>query len=238
MYFWIATLHTHCGQGGGERSWGVVTRRVSTATRLNLVHRIGAGLLGLGLLVFGVLGFVDRLEFFSTEGDPVLGLSSNGLLSTISVVTAVVLVLAAARGGRLASTVMIVVGVLFLISAFANLAVLHTDYNLLAFRLPNVFFSIAAGLLLLLLGAYGRISAGLPEDNPYRVARHGVGPTASDLEASYIRTVDEIAADQEMAAAERAVAQHAATPEQAKRVADMAQFRTHEDRRRAWMRHS
>ena len=217
---------------------GVMTRRLSTAGQLDLVHRVGAGLLGVGLAVFGVLGFVDRLEFFSTEGDPVLGLPSNGLLSTISIVTAVVLVLAAARGGRLASTVMIVVGVLFLISAFANLAVLETDYNLLAFRLPNVFFSIAAGLLLLLFGAYGRISAGLPEDNPYRVQRHGDEPAANDLEGPYTPTADEIAADQEMAAAERAVAQHVATPEQAERVADMARFRTPEDRRRAWMRHS
>jgi len=215
-----------------------MTRRLSTAGQLDLVHRVGAGLLGLGLAVFGVLGFVDRLEFFSTEGDPVLGLPSNGLLSTISIVTAVVLVLAAARGGRLASTVMIVVGVLFLISAFANLAVLETDYNLLAFRLPNVFFSIAAGLLLLLFGAYGRISAGLPEDNPYRVQRYGDEPAAKDLEGPYTRTADEIAVDQEMAAAERAVAQHVATPEQAERVADMARFRTREDRRRAWMRHS
>lgn len=206
------------------------------------MHRIGAGLLGLGIAVFGVLGFVDRLAFFSTEGDQVLGLSSNGLLSTISVVTAVVLVLAAVRGGRLASTVMIVVGVLFLISAFANLAVLDTEYNLLAFRLPNVFFSIAAGLLLLLLGAYGRISAGLPEDNPYRVARHGDEPTAGDVDSPDSQlspsTAAEMAADRDMAAAERAVAQHAATPEQAERVADMARFRTHEDRRQAWMRHS
>jgi len=215
-----------------------MTRRLSTAGQLDLVHRVGAGLLGVGLAVFGVLGFVDRLEFFSTEGDPVLGLPSNGLLSTISIVTAVVLVLAAARGGRLASTVMIVVGVLFLISAFANLAVLETDYNLLAFRLPNVFFSIAAGLLLLLFGAYGRISAGLPEDNPYRVQRYGDEPAAKDLEGPYTRTADEIAVDQEMAAAERAVAQHVATPEQAERVADMARFRTREDRRRAWMHHS
>ena len=220
--------------------------RGSTAARLDVVHRAGAGLLGLGLSVFGVLGFVDRLAFFSTEGDQVLGLSNNGLLSTISIVTAVVLVLAAVRGGRLASTVMTLVGVLFLISAFANLAVLDTEYNLLAFRLPNVFFSIAAGLLLLLLGTYGRFSAGLPEDNPYRVARHGDEPTAGDVDSpdtqagpsTAAEIAAEVAADREMAAAERAVAQHAATPEQAERVADMARFRTHEDRRQAWMRHS
>ena len=44
---------------------------------------------GLGIGAFGVLGFVNRLDMFSTTGRPVLGLSSNGLLSTISVVVAV-----------------------------------------------------------------------------------------------------------------------------------------------------
>ncbi|MCF6737758.1 DUF4383 domain-containing protein, partial [Blastococcus sp. KM273129] len=69
------------------------------------------------IAVFGILGFADGLDFFSTEGERILGLSSNGLLSTISVVTAAVLVAAAVRGPRIASTVMIVVGVLFLVSA-------------------------------------------------------------------------------------------------------------------------
>src|SRR3954469_6450911 len=135
--------------------------------RVPAVHRVGAVAVGLVLLVFGALGFADGLSYFSTEGEPVLGLSSNGLLSTISAVTAVALIAAALRGPRIASTVMLVVGVLFLLSALANLAVLDTGLNLLAFRLTNVFFSLGAGLVLLLLGAYGRVSANLPPDSPY-----------------------------------------------------------------------
>src|SRR5436305_1323332 len=103
--------------------------------RVPAVHRVGAVAVGLVLLVFGVLGFADGLDYFSTEGGRVLGLSSNGLLSTVSVVTAAALVAAAVRGPRIASTVMLVVGVLFLGSALVNLAVLDTGLNVLAFRL-------------------------------------------------------------------------------------------------------
>lgn len=86
---------------------------------------------------FGVLGFINQLEFFSTEGDRVLGLSSNGLLSTVSVVVGGVLIGAGARGGRTASTVTAVIGVLFLLSGLGNLAVLNTSANLLASASPT-----------------------------------------------------------------------------------------------------
>ena len=130
------------------------------------MHRVGAIAVALVVLVFGVLGFAGGLDFFSTSGEPILGMSSNGLLSTIFVLTAAVLIGAAVRGARIASTVMIVVGLLFLL-ALVHLAVLRTDFNVLAFEMTNVFFSIGAGLTLLVLGAYGRISGHLPPDSLY-----------------------------------------------------------------------
>lgn len=203
------------------------------AHRVVLVHRIGAVVTAAVLATFGGVGLAGGLAFFSTYGRPVLGLSSNGLLSAISLATAAVLVAAAVRGGRPASTVLIVIGGLFLVSAFVNLAVLGTGLNVLAFRLPNVFFSIGAGLVLLLLGAYGRLSGGLPDDNPYRTA-----VPAEDLvlpRQPLPATRAELAVDRAMAAAESAVVRGAATPDQARRVAAMAGLRTHEDRRRVWM---
>ncbi len=154
---------------------------VAPTHKVVVVHRVGAVVVAVVIAAFGILGFVGGLGFFDTRGAPVLGLSSNGLLSTISVVTALVLVLSAARGGRFSSTVMIVVGALFIVSAFANLAVMTTPYNFLAFRWPNVVFSIVAGLVLLFLGGYGRLSAGLPADNPYREhASEDADPDAQD----------------------------------------------------------
>lgn len=202
-----------------------------------VVHRIGALLVAGVIAVFGVLGLAGGLGFFSTDGEPVLGLSANGLLSTVSLVTAAVLVAAAARSGRLVSTVMTVVGVLFLLSAFGHLFVLDTDYNLLAFELPNVFFSIGAGLLLLLLGTYGRVTARLPRDNPYYLAAHDDDPAVRPEPDWSPPTPEEAIVDEAMAEAERACAQGYGTVDQRTRVAAMSHVRTPEDRRRVWLRH-
>ena len=215
---------------------------VAPTHRVVVVHRVGAVVIAVVIAAFGVLGLVGGLGFFDTRAAPVLGLSSNGLLSTISLVTAVVLVLAAVRGGRFSSTVMIVVGALFIVSAFANLAVMTTPYNILAFRWPNVIFSIVAGLVLLFLGGYGRLSAGLPADNPYR---SGHAPQDADQDDPHAvarslpfraSTRAERAADAEMAEGVRGRSRRAsATPEQRRRMDEVDRLRTHEDRRDRWM---
>ncbi|MEN3269350.1 DUF4383 domain-containing protein [Pseudonocardia sp.] len=200
--------------------------------RLDAVHRVGAVLFGLGLWVFGILGILDRLEPFSTSGESVLGLSSNGLLSAISLIAGGVLIAAAVRGGRTASTVTVVVGASFVLSGLVNVLVLDSPLNLLAFRMPNVIFSLVAGALLLFLGAYGRFTGGLPADNPYQAERHGGG---QDVPLPTVfRDQDDVAAARELAEAERAVAQHAATPEQVARVAAARGARRAEDRVSAW----
>jgi hypothetical protein len=200
--------------------------------RVFTVQRVGAVAVALVILLFGLVGFAGGLDFFSTSGEPILGMSSNGLLSTISVLTAAVLIGAAVRGARIASTVMIVVGSLFLLSALVHLAVLRTGFNVLAFEMTNVFFSIGAGLTLLILGAYGRLSGHLPADSPY--ARPDAG---SDLEPpeSYPSTPAEFAAERAMREAEIAVVNHVATADQRRRVEAMAHERTRAGRRRVWM---
>jgi hypothetical protein len=211
---------------------GAAAPEPDLAGRIPAVHRVGAVAVALVVLVFGLLGFTGGLDFFSTSGEPILGLSSNGLLSTISVVTAGVLIAAALRGPRIASTVMIAVGSLFLLSGLANLAVLRTSFNVLAFEPANVYFSFAAGLTLLLLGAYGRISGHLPADSPY--ARPGAGEDPEPPE-SYPSTPAEFAAERAMRDAEIAVVNHVATAEQRRRVTAMASERTRAGRRRVWM---
>jgi hypothetical protein len=199
--------------------------------RVYAVQRIGAVLVALFLLVFAGLGFASGQGFFSTRGQPVLGMSSNGLLSTVSVIVALVLLAAAARSARTASTVMLVLGPLFLLSAFVNAIVLGTRLNWLAFEVSNVAFSIVVGLLMLLLGAYGRIGGHLPPDSPYA--------HPSTLDADYLderpSTPEEVAAEHAMQEAEIAVVQHMSTPDQYLRVQAMAQVHTRADRRRVWM---
>jgi hypothetical protein len=201
------------------------------------VHRVGAVVVAVVIAAFGVLGLVGGLSFFDTEGAPVAGLSTNGALSTVSLVTAAVLIAAAIRGGRLSSTVMVVIGVLFLVSAFVNLALIGTPYNLLAFRLPNVFFSIGAGLVLLFTGAYGRFVSKLPNDNPYRQERGGDDEEPEDAHRQpRPSSRAEADADAAMAEAARAHAQGASDDDQRRRLEAMDSARTHEERREIWMR--
>jgi hypothetical protein len=199
--------------------------------RVYAVQRIGAVLMALFLLVFALLGFASGQGFVSTEGQPVLGMSSNGLLSTISVIVALVLLAAAAHSARTASTVMLVLGPLFLLSAFVNGIVLGTRLNWLAFEISNVIFSIIVGLLMLLLGAYGRIGGHLPPDSPY------AHPSTDDVDYvdDFPTSPEEIAAEEAMREAEVAVVQHIATPEQSRRVRAMAEAHHRADRRRVWM---
>ncbi len=198
--------------------------------RVYAVQRAGAVLVALFLLVFALLGFASGQEFLSTPGEPVLGMSSNGLLSTLSVVVALVLLAAAAHGPRTASTVMLVLGPLFLLSAGVHAIVIGTRLNWLAFSLSNVIFSVIVGLLLLLLGAYGRIGGHLPPDSPY------AHPSAeADYADELPSTAEQAAAEYAMREAEVAVVQHTASAAQYARVHAMAQLHTRAERRRVWM---
>jgi len=207
-----------------------VADRPGVDQRVYAVQRIGATAVALVLLVFGLLGATSGVGFLTTHGHRVLGMSSNGLLSALSLAVAVVLLGAAFRGPRTASTVMIVLGVLFLVSGVLNLALLRTSYNFLAFRMSNVLFSDVAGLLLLVLGAYGRISGNLPETSPY-AHPHALLDEPPDLPS----TPEEFAAEAAMREAEIAVVQHCATDEQRRRVQAMASAHSRDGRRRIWL---
>ncbi|MFJ3701851.1 MULTISPECIES: DUF4383 domain-containing protein [Streptomyces] len=140
--------------------------------RLSQVYRVGAGLMGLVLVAFGVLGLIDRIGFFDTGGDTVAGLNTNGALSILSICVGLLLFVGMVIGGNFASTLNMVLGIAFVISGFVNLALLDTGLNFLAFQMQNVLFSFVVGLLLMMFGMYGRVSGGLPHDNPYWRARH------------------------------------------------------------------
>jgi hypothetical protein len=199
-------------------------------SRVFAVQRAGAMLVGAVLLGFGLLGFTRGVPLLSSTGERVLGLSANGLLAGLSVLVAGVLFAAALRGPRAASTVMLVLGVLFLVSALVNLAVIGTRANVLAFQTCNVVFSVVVGLLLLTLGAYGRFSGNLPADSPY-AHPHPLLSEPPDMPS----TPEELAAEAAIREAEIAVVEHRATADQRRRVQTMAGLRTRDERRRAWV---
>jgi len=89
---------------------------------------------------------------------------------------------------------------------------------------------VVVGFLLLVLGAYGRISGNLPETSPY-AHPHPHVEEPSDLPS----TPEEVAAEAAMREAEIAVVQHWATEDQRRRVQAMSRDHTRDGRRRIWM---
>ncbi|MFF1447215.1 DUF4383 domain-containing protein [Streptomyces sp. NPDC058274] len=140
--------------------------------RLSKFYRVGAGLMGLVLLAFGILGLIDKVGFFDTRGDTVAGLNTNGTLSVLSICVGLLLFAGMVIGGNFASTLNMIAGVVFILSGFVNLALLDTDANFLAFRIQNVLFSFVVGVMLMFFGMYGRVGSALPHDNPYWRSRH------------------------------------------------------------------
>ncbi|GGT18696.1 hypothetical protein GCM10010271_22290 [Streptomyces kurssanovii] len=163
---------------------------------LSRFYRVGAGLMGLVLVAFGILGLIDRIGFFDTRGDTVGGLNTNGALSVLSIAVGLLLFVGMVIGGNFASTVNMVLGILFILSGFVNLALLDRSFNPLAFRIQNVLFSFVVGILLMFFGMYGRVSGRLPHDNPYWRARH---PDQAEHELRASRRRAELAAMQPLA---------------------------------------
>ncbi|MGW6689187.1 DUF4383 domain-containing protein [Streptomyces sp. NPDC054961] len=158
--------------------------------KLSQVYRIGAGLTGLLLVVFGILGLIDQIGFFDTGGDTVLALNTNGALSILSICIGGLLFFGMVIGGSTASTLNIVVGLLFIASGFVNLALLDTGLNFLAFRIQNVLFSFVVGVMLMWFGMYGRVGSALPHDNPYWRARHPEQAAREERTRATARSVD------------------------------------------------
>lgn len=210
---------------------------------VHVVHRVSAAVLGLGLWVFAGLGFTRNLPFLSTQGQEVLGLSSDGALAAISVVAGAILLVGAALGGPVASTISVTMGVLFLLSGVVHLGILNTRWNLFAFRLSNVCFSLVVGLILLILGLYGRATGGLPADNPYRRARENRRAEHRALAEPRPeeKTEGDPAGDVKMLRAEMAMGEGQATPEQVALVKHYQAVRRARERAAAyrnWRRHT
>ncbi|GAA1688531.1 hypothetical protein GCM10009765_42490 [Fodinicola feengrottensis] len=127
--------------------------------RLGAVYRVGGGLVGLALVIFGVIGLVEKLPLFALVGQRVLGLPSNGLLSIISVVIGALLLISALIGRNLAPVANVTFGILFLLSGLINICLLRTQLNYFGFQMENVIFSFVVGLILLTFGFYGRVSS-------------------------------------------------------------------------------
>jgi hypothetical protein len=145
---------------------------------LRPLYRTLAGVAGLYVLVFGVVGVIETRDIrpFAQEGlPPVLGLRANGAFAILSIVAGLVIVAGAVLGRNLDRWINLVGGVVFLVAGMAMMSLMETDLNVLGFTMSTCVVSFLIGLVLLTAGLYGR--AGSPREQALEEDfRHGARP--------------------------------------------------------------
>ncbi|HEX5540723.1 MAG TPA: DUF4383 domain-containing protein [Micromonospora sp.] len=131
---------------------------------LRPLYRALAGLVGLYVLVFGILGTVETWgePLFARDGAWVLGLRTNLAFALMSVVFGTVIIIGSVTGGNLGHFMSLAIGVIFLSAGLVMMAVLQTKLNFLNFSMSTVIVSLIFGLLFLTTGFYDKVSA--PQD--------------------------------------------------------------------------
>lgn len=128
---------------------------------LRPLYRTLAGLVGLYVLVFGILGVLETWgePLFARENTWVLGLRTNLAFSLMSVVFGAIIIVGSFTGGNIGHYLSLAIGVIFLVAGLAMMAVLNTDLNLLNFSMATVIASLLFGLLFLTTGMYDKVSS-------------------------------------------------------------------------------
>jgi hypothetical protein len=135
--------------------------------RLRRIYRTLAGLAGLYVLIFGIVGVIraDGSGLFGRGHIVALGLRTNMAFSILSIVVGALVIGATLYGRNLAHFVHFFGGLVFLLAGLAMLAVLRTSANFLNFTVATCVVSYIIGLVMLTAGLYGRMAP-----------RHGAPP--------------------------------------------------------------
>jgi hypothetical protein len=145
---------------------------------LQPLYRVLAGLCGVYVLVFGVVGLIQTrgLETFAQEDLPwVLGLQANRAFAILSIAVGLIVVLGAVIGGTLDQRINLGAAIVFLVAGLAMMILMQTDLNFLGFTMATCLVSFVIGLVLLTAALYGKV--GTSEDVRREEAfRHGAGP--------------------------------------------------------------
>jgi hypothetical protein len=153
------------GSDGSRDRDGGVCGRLEGMAHLPVNHparpflRFVAGLIGLYILVFGIVGVLETWDgpFFGREETWVLGLRTNPAFSVLSICTGAVLLAAVLIGRNIDHFMYLAAAGLFLTAGIVKLMLLRTDANFLNFHMVNVIVSFLFGLVLLEAGLYGKV---------------------------------------------------------------------------------
>jgi hypothetical protein len=129
---------------------------------LRQTYRFLAGLAGLYLTLFGVIGVAKTWGdpfFYRDGGDWVLGLRTNPAASWLYTIVGILLVAAVLIGGNVYHQVALVLGWGLCGLGILIMAFLQTDANALNASMSNVMVTILVGLVTLTGGLYGKVGS-------------------------------------------------------------------------------
>ena len=131
---------------------------------LHGVYRVAAGLVGVLLAVFGLLGLL-------LSGD-ILRIPASTMFSVLILVAGLVLIGAAMVGGNVAAQANAYVGALLIVVGLIGLLSMgESDSNFLDVSMADVILLFLAGMVLLAAGFYGQVGSDTHESEARANAR-------------------------------------------------------------------
>jgi hypothetical protein len=126
---------------------------------LRPLYRVLAGLTGLYVLLFGIVGLVKTsgTEPFGNPEVYALGLRTNLAFAVISVIAGAVILAGVAIGRNIDYMINQVAGYAFAFMGMLMLALLQTDANFLNFSVATCIVSFVISLVLLTAGLYSKV---------------------------------------------------------------------------------
>ena len=142
---------------------------------LRPLYRALAGLAGIYMLVFGIVGLsqTSGLPLFTQdEARWALGLRTNPAFAILSIVAGAVVILANLVGRNIAHHVNQLAAIVFVVVGIVSLLLLQTSANVFAFSMTNVVVTFILALVVGTASLYDR--TGSPEEASAEEAyRHG-----------------------------------------------------------------
>ncbi|HYN92475.1 MAG TPA: DUF4383 domain-containing protein [Pilimelia sp.] len=128
---------------------------------LRPLYRVLAGLTGLYVLAFGIVGVIEAAgtDLFGNPSVHALGLRTNMAFAILSVITGVVVLGVTVIGRNMDYLVNQWAGYGFLGVGLIMLALLQTDLNILNFSIATCIVSFVIGLLLLTAALYSKVGS-------------------------------------------------------------------------------
>ncbi|MFB9237227.1 DUF4383 domain-containing protein [Plantactinospora siamensis] len=125
------------------------------------VYRAIAGLIGLYLVLFGIIGVIQNAgeNLFANDDNTVLGQGVNLGGSVLSVLLGVVILAATGLGRNIDVRVNKPLGYVIMALGLAELAVLRTQANLLDWSIATVIVTMLLGVTLLTVAMYSSVGS-------------------------------------------------------------------------------